>query len=300
MPTTINKICVDSRFRSFDSPSTSNFKIELKENILIPENYGAVITDICIPRSWYTVEYNNNKLYFAFQSQALFAELYVVRQLIITIPSRNYDINSLASTLKTTINTQVVLARPNDFSSITPFNVLADVSTGTISIIPTNGLELRYSHVYTDIDMQNMPASIWSGPSYVKDNLQSINSVLSNVGEVSAPLYQKYSAMQPYVSGFINTLPYDSIFITCNQLSAFENIGPRGERNLLKKVLVNEPYGGLLNDNWINEYDFTNVGRLLLRTLEFKVQDPYGNELNLHGATVSFSVLLIDISSKIF
>jgi hypothetical protein len=147
--------------------------------------------------------------------------------------------------------------------------------------------------------MRLMRNTAWTGPAYDKSNLLSINNVLSNNGDGPINVGNRYNASNPFVSGFINTLPYDSIFITCNQLSAFENIGPRGERNLLKKVLVNEPYGGLINDNWINEYDFTNVSKQLLRTLEFKIVDPYGNELNLHGATVSFSVLFIDISSKI-
>ena len=60
----MNKICIDSRFKTFDSPSNSDFKKDLKENYLVPENFGAVITDVCIPRSWYTIEDYNNKLYF--------------------------------------------------------------------------------------------------------------------------------------------------------------------------------------------------------------------------------------------
>ena len=50
----INKIYIDSRFKTFDSASNSNFKIELKENYLVPDNYGAVITYVRIPRSRYT------------------------------------------------------------------------------------------------------------------------------------------------------------------------------------------------------------------------------------------------------
>ena len=52
MPGIVNKIYIDSRFRTFDSKSSSNLKIELKENYLAPDNYGAVITDITLPRTW--------------------------------------------------------------------------------------------------------------------------------------------------------------------------------------------------------------------------------------------------------
>ena len=63
MPAIMNKICIDSRFKTFDSPSNSDFKIELKENYLAPENFGAVITDVRIPRSWCAIEPYNKKFF---------------------------------------------------------------------------------------------------------------------------------------------------------------------------------------------------------------------------------------------
>ena len=65
---------------------------------------------------------------------------------------------------------------------------------------------------------------------------------------------------------------------------------------MLKKVLVNEPFGGLINGNWFNEFDFADVSRQLLRTLEFKIVDPYGYVVDLNGCDISFSIGLIDIS----
>ena len=52
----IKRIYVDSRFKSSDSASHSDFKIDLPQNPLMPEDTGFYIDDVCIPHSWYPVE----------------------------------------------------------------------------------------------------------------------------------------------------------------------------------------------------------------------------------------------------
>ena len=60
----VKKIYIDSRFKTNDSVSSSNFKIDLKQTLLFPPNSVFYIDDISIPHSWYTVEENvNDKLY---------------------------------------------------------------------------------------------------------------------------------------------------------------------------------------------------------------------------------------------
>ena len=60
----IKKIFADSRFKTKDSLSSSNFKFQLEEIFLMPHNTGFYIDDISIPHTWYTVEPNyNDKLY---------------------------------------------------------------------------------------------------------------------------------------------------------------------------------------------------------------------------------------------
>ena len=51
----IKKIYIDSRFMSSDSQSSSNFKIDLPQNIDLPEDTVFYMDDICIPNSWYTI-----------------------------------------------------------------------------------------------------------------------------------------------------------------------------------------------------------------------------------------------------
>jgi hypothetical protein len=60
------KIYIDSRFRTNDSISSSNFKVELPFNVKLPDNCVYYITDISIPNTWKTVQVNyNDMLYIA-------------------------------------------------------------------------------------------------------------------------------------------------------------------------------------------------------------------------------------------
>ena len=56
----VRKVYVDSRFRTKDSVSNSDFKVELKEAIDLPENTVCYVDDISIPHSWHTVESGRN------------------------------------------------------------------------------------------------------------------------------------------------------------------------------------------------------------------------------------------------
>ena len=53
----INKIFVDSRHKTLDSRSNTDFKIQLKESINLPNNTICFITDVVIPNTIYTIEY---------------------------------------------------------------------------------------------------------------------------------------------------------------------------------------------------------------------------------------------------
>ena len=64
----IKKVYVDSRYKTSDSVSNSDFKVELKEALDLPENTVCYIDDISIPHSWYTIEDYNNTLYIVFKN----------------------------------------------------------------------------------------------------------------------------------------------------------------------------------------------------------------------------------------
>ena len=62
----ITKMYIDARYRTSDSTSSSDFKVELPETITLPRGTKAYITDVSIPNTMTTItEGFNDTLYFA-------------------------------------------------------------------------------------------------------------------------------------------------------------------------------------------------------------------------------------------
>ena len=62
MTADIKKVFIDTRFKTLDSLSDSNFWIELPRSLNVPDDCVCYIDDIFIPVSWSTVDARNNTL----------------------------------------------------------------------------------------------------------------------------------------------------------------------------------------------------------------------------------------------
>ena len=63
------KIYIDTKHKTIDSISNSNFKWELPETLTMPHNTIFYVDDICIPHSWYGIEENvNDRIYMQLTS----------------------------------------------------------------------------------------------------------------------------------------------------------------------------------------------------------------------------------------
>ena len=62
----MTKIYIDSRFRTANSKSESDFNVELPRSFNVPDGVVAHIDDIVIPVSWTTIDDRNNKAYISF------------------------------------------------------------------------------------------------------------------------------------------------------------------------------------------------------------------------------------------
>lgn len=265
----INKILIDSRFKTRASASSSDFKVELSETVMLREGVGACITEVHIPHTWYTIEESvNDRLYVRYVSEVSSQPV----DKILSLSARNYDIQSLLAEIVLQLNTALGAL----------FTGTLDATRGTISVHITSG----WFQLPTDADLSSNTI-YWEGPYYSKENLRSVNDLLKNT--VSNGGF--YNSTTPFVSGFIDVYTHHNIYITSSQLGSFQNIGPRGERNILKKVVVNAPYGEIITDAYANTDDYLDCSKHAIRVLDFRICDVYGNVLNLHGGHVSFSIL---------
>ena len=115
----IKKIYIDSRFKSSDSASHSDFKIDLPISFLMPEDTGFYIDDVCIPHTWYPIADRNNVIVFKFNTVNYIA----------AVTPGNYSTVNLGIAIAKAMNDALVNI-PSRFES------LYDVKTNKLTIKP--------------------------------------------------------------------------------------------------------------------------------------------------------------------
>ncbi len=94
----IKKVYIDTRYKTDDSNSDSDFFIELPMSVNIPDKCICYIDDIVMPVSWTMIDSRNNQLYIGYRIGE------VINEETVEIPSGNYNGNTLSKALETSIN----------------------------------------------------------------------------------------------------------------------------------------------------------------------------------------------------
>ena len=128
----IKKIYIDSRFKSSDSASHSDFKIDLPTTLLMPEDTGFYIDDVCIPHTWFPVESGVN-------NSILFKANNVER--VAFVATGNYSVVNLGL---------AIAAAMNSAALVEYFESLYDVKTNSITIKLKAAHSTSPFEIYTD------------------------------------------------------------------------------------------------------------------------------------------------------
>ena len=139
----IKKAYVDSRFRTRDSNSDSDFKFELKEPLDLPDNTVCYVDDISIPHTWRTIESHNNKFYIIFKMEYLNGSemAYNWDPFVLTLPEGNYTGANLATAIQDLLN---------GFAVTFDFEVIYHPARGTITIeAKSEGMDSHNKFLYT-------------------------------------------------------------------------------------------------------------------------------------------------------
>ena len=229
------KVYVDSRFKSIESNSNSDFKFELPDDIALPNETRCYIDDITIPVTWYSVETNMNDRIYIRTIQTIGIPVGINTDRILTMDAQNYDIESFRDALQIKLN--------NTFG-INKFTVEGSKRTNVL-VIKTIVLGEQFEF-WTDDALKkgytrNGP---WNGPDYDRQNLMSFNSCVKNTDGTTGA----YSSIVPYYSGFVDFLNIHNVYIHSN-LSSYDSMNAFGRSNIIKKVCITTSWGFLQNDN---------------------------------------------------
>ena len=269
----IKKVYVDSRYKTNDSVSNSDFKFELKEALDLADNTVCYIDDISIPHTWYSIENNNNKLYVenTYPDFSLSAS-------VLTIPEGNYNASNLASTLQSTLQHSF----PNE-----NYNCVYNSARGSITISSD-----RSFRIYTDNQVIEMTNILSNQPGWVDNNNQLTTVDVNNLMSINE-VFRHSEPRNPdetFETGFVDLLNVHNIYIH-SSLGHYNSVGVRGENTIIKKVPVSSSFGYLILDSVVAPHDKIDVSRLNLKTIHFSLKNVHGNVINLHGAHISLSLI---------
>jgi len=283
------KIYIDTKHKTIDSISNSNFKWELPETLTLPHNTIFYVDDIAIPHSWYTIEANvNDRLYIQLTNNNNTVGTKTNVCSIITLSPGNYTLETLAAEMKAKINAYFSLI----LVDATPDSLL----TNTITITPTNASHLM--KILTDTDLATGMAGVtvavtdgawgghWTGANYDHKNPLDINDIINNTNGTST----FFSAATPHVTGYVDLEPIKNIYMYSTNLGTFKTIGCKGEVTIIKKVPVTAGAHQMIFSNVTSSSDWLDCSRQTLKTLQFELKDSNDNNINFHGAHVSFSL----------
>ena len=265
-------IFIDSRYQTPNSASDSDFVVELNETIELSSFTGCIVSDITLPHTWYNTTDLNSRLYFRIIIDDVSTEYTAV------LPTQNYNLHELATGLTDAMNAQV--------GTVT-FRVDSDRQEGSLKI---NLLNATWQfQIFTDPDLSTIVNGTWRGPFFQPSNLKSLNSVLRINGRQT----QTYNNTTPYTTGCVDLLPLHSVYLTSTKFSNYCNLGPAGQRNVIKKIVITSGFGDVNTNLDLWNDDRVDVSGLSIKLIDFQLRDAFGNVIDLNGGHVSFSLCFV-------
>jgi hypothetical protein len=253
-------IYVDSRARV--SGTSTNFQISLREPIAVSEGQMMRIDQIRFPMTLTTVTESNRWLYTADSSYP---------------PTVTY--NRVAMELGTYNGQELA-------THIRARLAVVGLSVGTEWLTHSNGLRITFTgtmKIMTDLEIASLSEAV--SPWMPTDSPRTFND---NLGTYT---WAKAGGLQTITYPWVNLTAADTLYLCSRTLSNEACFGPRGNHDVLAKIVVDDPLGGIhRSDMPTNLYH--RMPELTLKMIDFSLQDRHGGAVTLAGE-LSF-VLSID------
>ena len=272
------KVLVDSAFRLPQSRSSSDFVIELDENMECPEGTRLHITEVSIPATFKTTEVG----FFEYLYVMVFDNSDVfVKNFRVYLGNKIYFAEQLAFDMNEGMNNNTT-----DLSAGGIFSYAYSASTRTVEFKVRDGLNYKLK-IPTDTELKNYVNNQWNTTqsNYDSSNPLSINYLLSN--------YISTSPLTTWTSSYLNLVPFRAVYINSPELADHHISAPSNySSSIIRKVLVSEQLGGIINDTSapLSE-DYISVGGKNLKRLSFRITDDKSNTLNLYDIPCQFSLI---------
>jgi len=275
----VKKIYVDSKYKTADSVSDSNFKFQLPQTCYMPDDTKFYISDVCIPHSWQTVNDFNSKLYLRIVYTGG-ANPGLREDYILDLNQKSYIGTTFATMLKSKIQEKL--------PSIKTIQCTFDSTTNKLSLTINADILFQFltdKELIQDTIGANNYA--WNGTTYDKNDLKSANNIISNTQNSSIA----HDNTHPF-NNHLNLQPIRNLYLHSPNLGSFQTLGARGEQTIIKKIPVSSNQGEMIfSDYNPGSADMLDCSKQTLRQIDFRLTNVDGIEVPLNGNHCSFSVV---------
>ena len=202
----INKIYIDTRFKSNASASSSDFQTDLPTTYYMPDNTGFFVGDVCIPDSWYAID----------QSKKIYVQPDTGGVYIAELTPGDYSIVTLCDEIARAMLKALGPDTKKFGGDRANFSGSANFTTNTITISSTT----MSFNILTDNQLTQI--------THVPPPFYSMNTILNNSVDRSA-----YS--ESWTSGYINLAANRNLYIISPNLGNFQTLSISGESGIIKK-----------------------------------------------------------------
>jgi hypothetical protein len=280
------RIYVDSRFAVQDERAPARFRVQYPEPIEFTSTRTKLyVVNLSITQTLPTIHATCNQLLFlegtdeaGFQPR------------ILTFTDGQYDGPGLATILAAELNSGTPLGA---------YTVVYVGSTNALSVSDTSagtnfGFRFfgqydvhreAFYHAWTEVNAwPSFDAYISCARVFGIPNTFELSEGDGNF-ELSTTLTTEH----------IDSRGVDTVFLACPELARGDTLSPWGARDIIAKVSLNEPHGGLLTSGGpaIAE-DHVEVGRTSFRNLSFRLLDAYGSVLSDLQGSCSFTLIFVE------
>ena len=276
----MQKIYIDSRFRTANSKSETDFNVELPRSFNVPDGVVAHIDDIVIPVSWTTIDDRNNKCYISFSCVGT-EKVYDT-----TFVNKNYDGFGFAASLSDFLNDKV--------KGFTHAGVLIEPIFVCAYNLLTNNLEIKLTDNSARAGLVKELAPfvlVFLTDDYVKTNQgrttpNSINDIIRNT-EI------KFITQATPYKCYIDLFATRNLYLISSALCSYDTVSNFGMDTIIKKIPCTAEYNKMIFQSSGSTLDGLDVSKRTLRFLDFKLVDSSFKTVPLQGNHFSFSIVFV-------
>jgi hypothetical protein len=263
----IKKVYIDTRFKT-DGNSDSDFYIELPLSLNIPDKCICYVDDIVLPVSWNMIDSRNDKLYLTYNNSG------VVTERTLILESGNYNGITFASALQSLINSLL-----SEFS--TPVEITYDNINNKITILLIDNRADKSNELHIAILSDVEASELFTIPISSVKSLNGVLMLKDTTIIYSGILFKSYLDM--YTTR--------NLYLVSSALGSYNTISNFNCDVIIKKIPVRYGYNEMLFDSSEAGYDYLDLSKRTLKRIDFKLQDAFGNIINLNGNHFSFSLI---------